>query len=423
MSASRLSALVLAAAAVACGKSSSTAPSNDTGSLAVTITAPAGVSASVSVSGPDGFLQQISATRTLSGLAPGSYMVTAAAGSAADGIVGVPYSGTVTGSPASVTAGATANATVTYTQRANEGLVWVASIGSGAVSGFTSAQLAASGSPSPAVALSVKGAKLAVDASGGMWVSYFTRDTLYYFTQAQLLAGGSPAPTIKIATTSGGSLSQPTGMAFDARGDLWVANRASNTLVEFTPQQLAASGAPAPVVTIVSLFGSLNTPWSIAFDAHGALWVACFGDSVVSGYSAAQLAAGGAVFPDAGISNTLGGGVMGIAFDAAGNLWVASLSGAVSKFTPDQLTTVGAPVPSVVITSATLVTPGVVAFDASGSMWVAEESPGYIAKYTAAQLAVSGSPVPATIVHGGGGSISEPTDIVFSPHAAGLPMH
>ena len=86
-----------------------------TGSLAVTITGlPAAANAAVSVTGPNNFSQQLTATRTLDNLTPGTYTV-AAAGVSNGG-------GQFTPSPetqaATVTAGGTASAGVTYTRQA-----------------------------------------------------------------------------------------------------------------------------------------------------------------------------------------------------------------------------------------------------------------------------------------------------------------
>ena len=86
-----------------------------TGSLTVTITGlPAAANAAVSVTGPNNFSQQLTATRTLDNLTPGTYTV-AAAGVSSGG-------GQFTPSPetqaATVTAGATASAGVAYTRQA-----------------------------------------------------------------------------------------------------------------------------------------------------------------------------------------------------------------------------------------------------------------------------------------------------------------
>lgn len=87
------------------------APESEQGSLGVTIAGlPGGAQASVTVSGPDGFSQALTASATLIELTPGNYTV-----SASDVThEGVVYGATVTGSPATVTAGSTASASVTY---------------------------------------------------------------------------------------------------------------------------------------------------------------------------------------------------------------------------------------------------------------------------------------------------------------------
>ncbi|MBF6595327.1 MAG: hypothetical protein IVW51_12915 [Thermaceae bacterium] len=76
------------------------------GALTVTVTAPTGVTPSVTVTGPSSFSRSITATTTLTDLAAGSYTIAAS-----------PVNGstpTVTGSPATVTNGATAAASVAY---------------------------------------------------------------------------------------------------------------------------------------------------------------------------------------------------------------------------------------------------------------------------------------------------------------------
>jgi len=81
------------------------------GSLEVTITGlPAGVNAAVTVTGPNGYAQQLTATRTLAELQPGSYTV--AAVEVASG--GTRYTASPAARDVAVAAGATGQATVTY---------------------------------------------------------------------------------------------------------------------------------------------------------------------------------------------------------------------------------------------------------------------------------------------------------------------
>ncbi len=175
-----------AVASVVLACSSTTAPGgggggggNPTGSLAIAVTAPNGVTPTVTISGPAGYSKTLSTTQTLTGLATGTYTIIAGTGLAADSIVSIAYAGTVTGSPASITANATATATVTYAQPwSSSGVLWVASALGYSISGYTSAQLRTTGAPTPAVIVGtdssvgpIQGAtSLVVDQTGGILV-------------------------------------------------------------------------------------------------------------------------------------------------------------------------------------------------------------------------------------------------------------
>src|SRR5439155_101531 len=74
-------------------------------------------------------------------------------------------------------------------------------------------------------------------------------------------------------STFASGLNGPDGLAFDAAGNLYVANRVGNTVSKVTP-----GGA-------VSTFATLPTgsfPLGLAFDAAGTLYVANFGTNTVS---------------------------------------------------------------------------------------------------------------------------------------------
>ena len=61
------------------------------------------------------------------------------------------------------------------------------------------------------------------------------------------------------------NLNGPSLSTFDSSGDLWVANFHNNTVVEFTPGQLATSGSPTPAVIVYATAGSLDEPSGLAF--------------------------------------------------------------------------------------------------------------------------------------------------------------
>lgn len=394
-----------------------------TGSLTVTTSAPSGVTPSVTVSGPSGFVRTLTATQTLSGLAPGSYTIIAATSATADPIVGVPYSGAVTGSPATVVAGTIATASVTYAKRASAGLLWVSNSSPANMSGFTSSQLAASGSPTANATVNADGPiAMVIDAAGGAWVSPgYTNDTLVYYTQAELMAGGTPTASVRLVPASG--LNGATAIALDARGDLWVAGQYSNTLVELTPDQLTKSGAVTPAVTISAAFGSIDRPFAIAFDAKGNLWVASINDSSIVAFSPSSLSASGEAVPIAGINHVSAADqATSMAFDSAGNLWVAG-STTFAEFGAKDLASIASPVPAVTITLQHGGQTGGLAFDDSGNLWVSDVGNSQLLEYTPALLAATGAPTPATVIASSGSSLGSPQLIAFSPHAINLPLH
>jgi sugar lactone lactonase YvrE len=413
------------------GCSTATGPGGGKGSLSVTITAPNGVTPSVTVTGPGSYSKTLTATQTLSGLASGSYTITAGAGLTADSIVSIAYTGAVTGSPASVTAHATATATVDYGSKWNSsGVLWVGNATGYSVSGFTSAQLHASGKPVPAVSIgsgtstsAIQGVwALQVDQTGGLWIVP-GGDTLYYYTSAQIATSTTASPSRKLVSTT---LQAPSALALDAAGNLWVADQGSGKIVEFTTSQMASGGNVTPAVILSSTLGSINRPFSMTFDTHGDLWVASYGDSTVAGFSPSQLQATGAPLPYAALSGSKGiSNCIGVAFDAQGNLWVSTLVDTVSEFTPNELTSIGAPAPAVVLTFPGVFELGPMAFDNSGALWLADVQKSVLLRLMPNQLTASGSPAASVTISpsgsGIGASIALPYWLTFSPHAAGLP--
>jgi sugar lactone lactonase YvrE len=357
----------------------------------------------------------------LSGLDTGTYTVFAEPGTTADPIVGIGYAGAVTGSPVALTPGSTANLTVTYaSQYATAGVLWVASTSSNRLSGFSSAQLAATGAPVPAVTVgngSGSGAvpspsDVAVDASGGVWVSDLG-DSLRYFTAAQVAASGNPTPTRRLAYAAINSI---TAVAVDAAGNVWVADQFGDKLYEFSAAQAAAGGTVTPAVTISPVLGAIDRPFDILFDRAGDLWVVNYNGNSIAGYTPAQLAVTGSPVPFAAVSNSRGSTApLGAAFDASGNLWVVSITDTIAKFNASDLTTVGTPTPAVIITGVALNSPIAAVFDNSGALWVANYQGNTLLRYTSSQLAASGAPAPAVKITAASSSLAQPSGLAFSP--------
>lgn len=130
---------------------------------------------------------------------------------------------------------------------------------------------------------------LAFDEQGNLWVSNFGQDSLVGYAPRQLNANGERPiePAFLVLGTDNvgnAALSEPNGLAFSVEGNLWVANRANDTLVAYSPGQLAAArlnmsvsraNQPTPVSTITDAGrgDDLDRPISLAFQSDGDLWV------------------------------------------------------------------------------------------------------------------------------------------------------
>jgi hypothetical protein len=133
----------------------------------------------------------------------------------------------------------------------------------------------------------------------------------------------APGATTPTATLTG--LDEPCALAFDASGNLYVANEGNDGtygVSKFAPW------ATRPTATLTGLDG----PSALAFDANGDLYVANDGNNTVSKF------APGATTPTAKLSGL--GGPAALAFDASGDLYAANdttgseFSGASLKRTP-----------------------------------------------------------------------------------------
>jgi len=259
---------------------------------------------------------------------------------------------------------------------------------------------------------------MAFDASGDLWVANFGNRTVVEYTQGN--TGSNPAvPAVTITSDGSASLNSPAGLAVDAAGDVWVANDLSNTVVEYARGRLA-SGPLVPTVTISSdRSQSLSGPYALAFDSSGNLWVANYDNSTVVKYPKARLA-NGARAPALTISADSSGSLnspAGLAFDASGNLWVAAnLSNKVLEYTQRELSG-GHLRPAVTLSSdawGSLNSPEGLAFDSAGNLWVANYGDDSVAEFAPSELSSSGSWLPR-IIAGPGTELLSPGCIAISP--------
>jgi sugar lactone lactonase YvrE len=233
------------------------------------------------------------------------------------------------------------------------GTLWVTSESDSMLVAFAPASLSRPGSNAAAVVIATNNSSLsapialAFDRKHRLWVANSENGTLVRFDPAQLTVSGSPVPAVTIA-----GLGRPAGIAFDAAGSLWMSDSRRFKLASFSEAQLDTSGFLVPRVVISALAGSMATPSGIAFDADGNLWVGNIGNQTVVAFTPAQLAATGTITPHVILSGNAGSLSIptGLAFDSEGSLWVMGGTGALEKFPKASLAATGAPAPSMRLT-------------------------------------------------------------------------
>jgi secreted PhoX family phosphatase len=348
---------------------------------------------------------------------------------------------------ACVAGGAACSSSTSPTPPTKSPVLWVAggySVGSNISNGaiaYTSAQLQASGTPTPAVALSfpvtqggnIDASGVAFDHHGNMWVVNDNSNTVVEYTTSQITANGSPMPTVTLSLPSGAA---SYALAFDAKGNLWVANNGANNVVEFTASQLTASGSPTAAITLSQTpqqGGGLQEPIAVAFDATGNLWVADNASSEIIEYTTSQLTTSGSPTPAATLTGAAIAFPNGIAFDASGNLWIANSAyseqaygqGRIVEYAANTLASGGSPTPAAVINTPTGTygsVPTGVAFDNEGNLWYADAYNQEIGEYTTAQLpGANGNVTPTVLIP----SVNQfaGVGIAFYPHASNLPLY
>jgi hypothetical protein len=265
-----------------------------------------------------------------------------------------------------------------------------------------------------------------VDSKGGGMAGQ-----LVQFPAASLVAGGNIAPS-KVIAGNATTLIDVAGCAMDSNGALWVANvsppnPAQNNVVKFSAQTLTNGGtvmAPAnspPDITLGSIGGQyLCNTFDLAFDGKGNLWVAnlC---SNIDEYQKSDLAASGTPTPIMTIKQATG--VSGLAFDQAGNLWT-TLQGsthAATEFKAADLMTGD----SGIVASASIIGPNTQMQNpvgiaiVGGNVWVAQQNStkgiaGALTMYAAASLGTDGGNIaPAAVVSGTTSTVDSPTKIVL----------
>jgi hypothetical protein len=131
-------------------------------------------------------------------------------------------------------------------------------------------------------------ASLAVDTYGNVWIANKAGNSVTELSHSGAALAGSSYP---------GPFSTPSALALDASGNAWVAQSGNQTVLYLTPN----SGSAGPSGT-----GGLNLPSSVAIDAAGNVWVANNGANTVTELNSSGASISGSGYSGTGIVKPLG---------------------------------------------------------------------------------------------------------------------
>ena len=105
---------------------------------------------------------------------------------------------------------------------------------------------------------------VAVDQGGNVWVANYFGSTI---------SEVSSAGAVLLNGKTGGGVDHPQAVAIDGAGRVWVSNFHAGTLSEFAGSNSAVSGTPLSPATGLGTDAQLGSPFALAVDASGNLWV------------------------------------------------------------------------------------------------------------------------------------------------------
>jgi len=235
---------------------------------------------------------------------------------------------------------------------------------------------------------------VAVDSSGNIYVADSNNNEIRKITPAgsvSTLAGGNPGNTNGTGTAA--TFNNPTGVAVDTNGNIYVADRANNQIRKITPTGLVSTLAGS------GSFGNANGsgtsasfayPVGVAVDTRGNVYVADTGNYEIRKITPAGMVstlAGGNMGIINGNSTAASfGNIQGVAVDSSGNVYVAESfdirlitpAGQVSTFSGSS----NAGNANGLSALATFYFPSGLTVDSSGNVYVADSGNNNIRKIT-----------------------------------------
>jgi len=191
------------------------------------------------------------------------------------------------------------------------GNVWVVDNGDSLVTLLSGSGSAVNGSTAWGAGQIFLPVAVAVDASHNAWVANQSSNTI-----TKVSADGSSVS--QVSCCNGAS-----GLAVDQGGNVWVANYFGSSISE-----VSSAGA---VLLDGQAGGGVDHPEAVAIDGAGRVWVSNFHSGSISEFAGSNLTvpAGTPLSPATGLGTDAQlGSPFALAIDASGNLWVSNSNGA-----------------------------------------------------------------------------------------------
>ena len=265
---------------------------------------------------------------------------------------------------------------------------------------------------------------VAVDTNGAVYVAERNSNRVRRFTVGGTITtvagNGSAGYSGDDGAATTASLNAPMGLAFDPAGDLHIADSGNQRIRKVTPggiiSNVAGNGSSGYVVGSTALTSMLATPRNIAFDAAGNLYIAESGGQRIHKVDTAGVLTVIAGTGFAGNSSGDGGPAsaaelntpFGIAADAAGNVYIAQFSvSTIRKITAGGLISTvagtgssGIGADGVAALSSSLDFPAAIALDPAGAILVADQESGRVRRISFPPPTLPAAPVIGTAVAG-----------------------
>jgi hypothetical protein len=257
----------------------------------------------------------------------------------------------------------------------------------------------------------------------GMFVANAPSSGSYSITQYAITANGNVSPLTTIQGSNTG-LNVPSGVALDSSGNIWVTNYAvggTPSVTEYAPE---SNGEVSPIATISGSATNLLEPTGLAIDSLGDLWVVNASGSIL------EFAPGsnGNVSPVTVIAGSNTGMTVpsGIVVDVAGNIWItneqlSTTPASVAMFTAGSN---GNVTPAVTIAGSNtgLSNPAGLAIDANWNIYVANQTigaancPSATGAITVYSPGSNGNVAPAATISGSNTGLSNPYGLAIYPN-------